>query len=162
MSPAALILALAGAAAAHEGPAYPILVDQKAGPYTVSLWGDPDTGTGTFFILADAGAQGPSRDDTRAELWVQPSNGRLPEARSTAVREPMRTGLRFVARPPFDAEGRWRVRVMLRGARGEAEVGAEVDVTPPDLGRGGMLYYLLPFLGIGAVWAKAALARRVS
>ena len=160
MSLAALVLALAGTAAAHEGPPYPIMVDRRAGPYTLSVWGDPDTGTGTFFILADAGPEGPSHDDTAAELWVQPLTKRLPEARCPGVREPARAGLRFVARPPFDAEERWRVRVVLKGRRGRAEEAAEVDVTPPDLGRTGMFYFLLPFIGIGAVWAKAALARR--
>lgn len=160
MSLALMLLAMACAAAAHVGPAYPILIDQKAGPYTVSLWGDPDTGVGTFFILADAGTQGQSHDDTAAELWVQPATKRLPATRCAGVREPARSGLRFVARPPFDAEERWHLRVILSGSRGGGEVDAEVDVTPPDLGRTGMIFYLLPFLGIGALWAKAALARR--
>ena len=43
----------AGRAAAHEGPPYPVLVDQRVGPRLVSLWGDPDIGTATFFVVIE-------------------------------------------------------------------------------------------------------------
>ncbi|MBI3300100.1 MAG: hypothetical protein HYZ75_18185 [Elusimicrobia bacterium] len=151
-----LTLLLSSAAAAHEGPPYAILVDQKAGPYTVSLWGDPDVGTGTFFILVDKA--GPA-DDTTVELFVQPASGRLPEARWEGWSETTKDGLRFVARPEFDAEERWKVRVALKGSRGAGELREDVDVTPPDLGKAGMWFYMLPFLGVGGLWAKALLKR---
>ncbi|HEX2163472.1 MAG TPA: hypothetical protein VHM02_05945, partial [Thermoanaerobaculia bacterium] len=37
-------------AAAHEGPPYPIVVDRPAGPVLLSVWADPDVGTGTFHV----------------------------------------------------------------------------------------------------------------
>ena len=60
----------------------------------------------------------------------------------------------------FDAEERWDVRVVLTGPRGEGRTEAAVDVTPPDLGRSGLWFFALPFLGVGALWAKALLSRR--
>lgn len=141
---------LALAASAHEGPPFPVLVDRAAGPYMMSVWADPDVGTGTFYILAE----GP--EAAAAELFVAPASGRLAEARWAAVREPARKGLRFVARPEFDAEEQWRFRAVIAGA----EVSGAVDVTPPDLGRAGMWLYLLPFLGVGGLWAKALLSAR--
>ena len=50
------ILALAAAppALAHQGPPYPILVDRVMGPGVVSVWADPDVGTGTFYITVEA------------------------------------------------------------------------------------------------------------
>ena len=150
MTPFHFIVFLALAASAHEGPPFPVLVDRAAGPYTVSVWADPDVGTGTFFILAE----GP--EASSAELFVAPASGRLAEARWPAVREPARKGLRFVARPEFDAEESWRFRAVLGGA----EVSGAVDVTAPDLGRAGLWLYLLPFLGVGGLWVKALLSAR--
>ena len=49
--PAAVLLLACGARVrAHEGPPYPILVDKTLGPCVVSVWSDPDVGTGTFFF----------------------------------------------------------------------------------------------------------------
>ena len=41
---------LAGPAAAHDGPPYAVLVDQPAGPTSLSLWADPDVGLGTLHV----------------------------------------------------------------------------------------------------------------
>ncbi|MBI5595097.1 MAG: hypothetical protein HY928_03305 [Elusimicrobia bacterium] len=142
------------AAAAHDGPPFPVAVDARSGPYTMSVWADPDTGTGTFVLLAE----GPEASE--AELFVAPASGRLPEARWPALREPSRRGLRFVARPEFDAEEVWSFRALIRGPAGTGSVSGTVDVTPPDLGRAGMWLYLLPFLAVGALWAKALYSRR--
>jgi hypothetical protein len=34
----------AGPASAHVGPPFPIVEDQKVGPYLASIWTDPDIG----------------------------------------------------------------------------------------------------------------------
>ncbi|TBR20754.1 hypothetical protein EPO15_12205 [bacterium] len=157
MKALALSVFLAASAAAHEGPPYAIFVDRALGPYTVSLWGDPDVGTGTFFVLFDGPPQG---DGTEVRLEVWPVSARLAPASAPAVREPLRSGQRFVSRPVFDAEERWNVRVVLSGPRGMGEATEAVDVTPPDLGKSGLWFFALPFLGVGALWAKALLTRR--
>lgn len=153
----AFMVFFAASAAAHEGPPYPIFTDRPVGPYTVDLWGDPDVGTGTFFILVDGA---PQEEGVAARLEVRPSSGRRPWAAHEALREPARRGLRFVGLTAFDAEERWDVRVVLTGPRGAGEAEAAVEVTPPDLGRAGLWFFALPFLGVGALWAKALLSRR--
>ena len=153
----ALSVFLAVAASAHEGPPFAIFVERAVGPFSVDLWGDPDVGTGTFFVLvnAPAGAAVPT-----VSLEVKPVSGRLPPKTFETTREPARQGLRFVGRPAFDVEERWTVRVVVTGPAGAADASAEVDVTPPDLGRAGLWLYALPFLGVGGLWAKALLSRR--
>jgi hypothetical protein len=61
---------------------------------------------------------------------------------------------------PFDAQEMWRIRVMLTSAEGSGEAVANVEVTPPGLGRWDMLLYLLPFLGVGFLWFKAVMRKR--
>lgn len=156
MSAWAFMVFLAASAAAHDGPPYAIYVDRAVGPYTVSLWGDPDVGTGTFFVLTD----GTAGDGTKVRLEVWPVAKRLEPAPSPTIQEPTRRGLRFVGKAAFDAEERWNVRVVLEGPRGSGSTSDEVDVTPPDLGRAGLWVFALPFLGVGALWAKALLSRR--
>jgi hypothetical protein len=56
---------------------------------------------------------------------------------------------------PFDAQEMWRVRVTINSAEGGGGAVANVEVTPPGLGRWDMLLYLLPFLGMGFLWFKA-------
>lgn len=81
-----LLAALAGAALApgplhaHEGPPYPVLVDQRCGPYRVSVWGDPDVGTGTFFITLETPRGVRFVHPTTVRLAVAPVSGRLTEA----------------------------------------------------------------------------------
>lgn len=156
MSALAFMVFLAVSAAAHDGPPYAMFVDRAVGPYTVSLWGDPDVGTGTFFVLTD----GTAGDGTQARLEVWPVAKRLEPALFPTISEPTRRGLRFVGKAAFDAEERWNVKVLVSGPRGMGEATAEVDVTPPDLGRSGLWFFALPFLGVGALWAKALLTRR--
>ena len=70
------VLEAAAPAAAHDGPPFPLMLDEKAGPYTVSVWADPDVGTGTFFIYVDA--PGGSAKDVAVTVSVRPKSGRLP------------------------------------------------------------------------------------
>ena len=147
-------------AAAHEGPPYPIIVDQPTGPYLLSVWADPDVGTGTFFVILDPRPRETLPTDTRVEVGVQPVTGRLTEARHPARREPVRSREQYRAEVPFDAEERWRVRVLLQSAGKTHEATTEVDVTPPGLGRFDLVLYLFPFVAVGLLWLRAALRIR--
>lgn len=143
-------------ARAHEGPPYAITVDQKAGPYVVSIWSDPDVGEALFFVILKA-PEPPG--DLRVQIGVQPVSGRLPEAFYAAERENLQGQIQYRTQVHFDAQELWRVRVRLESAQGNAETFATVEATPPGYGRWDLLVYLLPFLAIGALWAVAMLRR---
>jgi hypothetical protein len=151
-------LLIAPPAAAHEGPPYPVLVDQKTGPYTLSLWADPDVGTGTFYAMLD----GTLPETTTVRLWVQPADRRIPEVCYTAKRRPSRDGVRYVAETHFETQGWWRVRIVVQGPRGAAETETQVEVTPPGLGAFDLVLYAAPFLAVAFLWFRAAFRRRAA
>ncbi|HEV2855504.1 MAG TPA: hypothetical protein VHC97_22115 [Thermoanaerobaculia bacterium] len=138
-------------ARAHQGPPFPIVEDQRAGPYAVSVWADPDVGTGTFFVILDPPAR------ARVRIGLQPVSGRLPEK----IYEAQPSGDRYFASAPLDKAEMWRVRALLDGPEGGGELKAEVEATPDGtLGPWASLIYLLPFAGVGFLWLKAAMRRR--
>ena len=146
---------------AHEGPPFPILVDQKAGPYVASVWTDPDVGKGTFFVVLDPpeGRSLPAK--TRVRIGLQPVSKRLEEAVYEAEAQRVRQGERYFVEAPLDKAEMWRVRVLLESPEGGGELAGQVEATPDGtLGPWASLIYLLPFLGIGLLWLKAAMRRR--
>jgi len=151
-----VFLLLATIVSAHEGPPFPLFVDQKADRYVVSVWTDPDVGTALFFVILNAPDPPP---DLRVQIGVQPVSGRLPEAFYAAERENVQGQTQYRTQVHFDAQELWRVRVRLESAQGNAETVATVEATPPGYGRWDLLVYLIPFLAIGALWAVAMLRR---
>jgi hypothetical protein len=165
----ALAQALAGPgmrpAAAHAGPPFPLFEDRRSGPYLVSVWSDPDIGTGTFFVLLAAPEGGRPAPPRAVRIAVQPVSGRLSEAVHEAVAEEVREGARFYARfyaeVPFDRGGTWRVRVVVASAEGSGELTTEVEPTPDGtIGPISLALYAIPFLAVGFLWLKAALRGR--
>jgi hypothetical protein len=152
---ALLILGAAVPARAHLGPPYPIIQDRKAGPYTVSVWANPDTGIGSFFVVIDPPKGGAVPGGMKVQIAVQPLTRRLPEKAYGAWRERLRDRVEFKADVPFDKEEEWRVRILLTSADGSGEADTNVQVTPPGLGRWDLLLFALPFLGVGVLWFKA-------
>ena len=156
---AALLLVVtifcARATSAHEGPPFPLFVDQKVDPYIVSVWTDPDVGTALFFVIVKPQQSAQLPADLHVELAVQPVSGRLPEASYTAVRQNVQGQTEYRADVHFDAQEIWRVRVRLQSAAGNAETVATVEATPPGYGRWDLLLYLLPFLEVGVLWTMA-------
>ena len=140
---------------AHEGPPYPLFVDQKLDPYVVSVWTDPDVGEALFFVIVGAQQGATLPADLRVQVGVQPASGRLPEAVYTGERESVQGQVQYRALVHFDQEELWRVRVRLESAGGSVETTATVEATPPGYGRWDLLVYLLPFLGVGILWAVA-------
>ena len=153
-----IILLLARTVLAHEGPPFPLFVDQKVGGYVVSLWSDPDVGEALFFVIVSApSAQLPA--DLQVQIGVQPTSGRLPEAFYSGVRESVSGQVQYRAQVHFDAEELWRVRVRLQSPEGNAETTTTVEATPPGYGRWDLLVYLFPFLAIGVLWAVAMIRK---
>ncbi len=158
-----VLFLFAPSAHAHSGPPFPILVDQRVGPYVASVWTDPDIGTGTFFVILEApkGQSLPAKAAVR--IGVQPVTKRLPEVFYEAEAQPVKEGARYFAEVKFDQGGKWHTRVLLDGfdPAGDSELKADVEPTPDGIiGPFASLVYALPFLGIGFLWIKAALRRR--
>jgi hypothetical protein len=145
---------------AHDGPPYPVIVDKNVGPSLLSVWADPDVGTGTFFITLEPVAGGSLPSDVKVDIAVQPVSGRLEEARYTALRDPSNRRTQFKGEVPFDSQERWRVRVLLESSQGSGEATTEVDVTPPGFGRWDLVIYFFPFLLIGFLWLRAFFRKR--
>jgi hypothetical protein len=150
-----LILAAAMPAWAHLGPPYPIMQDRKAGPFTISVWANPDTGIGSFFVVVDQPKSITVPGDMKVRVAVQPVSRRLPEKMYGAWREKLRDRTEFKVDVPFDKEEEWHVRILLSSAQGGGEADTNVQVTPPGLGRWDLLLFALPFLGVGVLWFKA-------
>ncbi|HEY8549312.1 MAG TPA: hypothetical protein VIL35_05090 [Vicinamibacterales bacterium] len=162
----ACVLVLAGARAlAHDGPPFPIVSQRIAGPYEISVWTDPDatddgTAGGQFWVMLELADGGEVPPDTRASVMIRPLDRDGPE--HSGVAEPVNgdVGNQFVALL-MDHEGRFAVRTVVRGSRGEAVVDADVEATydlrPPPIM---LLIYMLPFLLIGLLWLKLLLTRR--
>ena len=152
--PLIAILSFAATTRAHEGPPYPLFVDQVVGGHVVSVWTDPDVGDALFYVIIND-QQAPLPPDLRVQIGVQPVSGRLPEAFYSAERENLPKQIQYAAKVHFDAQELWRVRVRLESASGNAETTATVEATPPGYGRWDLLVYLVPFIAVGIVWGVA-------
>ena len=156
-------LAFAPPAMAHEGPPYPILVDRPAGPVLLSVWADPDVGTGTYHVYLEPLAEDrPLPAGCAVEIRVQPRSGRLPERGHRA--EPLRIDEdrhHYVGEVQFDAQEWWRTRILVACGAERGEAATEVEVTPP--GQGPVLdfvLYLFPFVAVAVIVVRALVARR--
>ncbi len=154
-----LIFLFAATASAHEGPPFPLFIDQKVDRYVVSVWTDPDVGTALFFVIISTQDSTELPSDLRIQIGVHPVSGRLTETFYTAVRENLQQQIQYRAEVHFDAEELWRVRIRLESAQGNAETVATVEATPPGYGRWDLLVYLFPFLAIGLLWTVALIRR---
>jgi hypothetical protein len=155
-----LLLSLTVKTAAHDGPPFPIIVDQNVGPCIVSVWTDPDVGQSTFFVIVNPPKGGTIPTDLKVELGVQPASGRLAEVLYQAQREDQRDQVQYKALIFLDAQELWRVRVVLSSAQGSGEAVATVEATPPGFGRWDLLIYLTPFALVALLWLRAVTRRR--
>jgi hypothetical protein len=147
---------------AHIGPPYPIMQNRKVGPFNVEVWSNPDVGTGSFYIIVDppkgSGLIVPA--DMKVQVAVQPASKRLPVAVYNAWREKLLDHVEFKTIVPFDKEETWHVQITFSSSTANGEADTDVPVTPTLLGRWNLLIFLLPFVGIGVLWFKAASVRR--
>lgn len=156
-----LFLTPATRAAAHEGPPFPIVVDREVGPYTVSIWTDPDIGIGTFFVILEPGEEGSLPDIRDVRIGVRPVSGRLSEVIYDAEPQRVGYGARYYAEVEFDRGEFWTVRILIDGTEGGGEVITEVEATPDGtIGPIGLVLYALPFIAVAFLWVKAVLRRR--
>ncbi|HEX3129915.1 MAG TPA: hypothetical protein VH394_21460 [Thermoanaerobaculia bacterium] len=150
---AILLLLLPACLHAHAGPPFPIAVDRPVGPWTVSLWTDPDIGTGVVFVILE----GPGQPGS-VRVSARPVDGGLPEAVYTTERQGRPEDARYFTKVKFAHGGKWRLRATLEG---HGSVESEVEATPDGvLGPWELGLYLAPFLAAGFLWGKAVLRRR--
>ena len=147
-------------AAAHNGPPFPIITDQRVGPYIISLWTHPDLGIGTFFVMVDPVPGGTVAKDLKIQIGVQPASGRLAEVMYSAWHVDLRGQVEFKSEVQFDQQENWKVRLILTSSSGGGEAISQVVPTPAGFGRWDLLLYLLPFLGVGFLWITAIAKRR--
>jgi hypothetical protein len=129
------LLLLPEPAQAHGGPPIPVLYDEQLGPYTTTVWADPDVGTALFIIDVSL-APTPQPVDTSVYLQVQRLDGA--PARSDGVtytaskHSRIDEGLeRLTVLLPFEAEGYWQVDLTLDSAAGVATTQFSLEATPP-------------------------------
>ena len=160
-----LLLTALGTAEAHDGPPFPIVSDQPAGQYLVSIWTDPDTtddGTpgGQFWVMLRRADGEPPPRATQSSLVVRPldRDGPVREAAAVPVDDDVR---RQFATVVLDHEGRFAVQVTVDGPLGPASVSGEVDATydtrPPPIM---LVIYLIPFVLVGLLWLRLLRHRR--
>jgi len=163
---AMLVVLVPRGLAAHSGPPYPIVANQIAGPYSISLWTDPDTTddetpAGQFWVMLEAvGDVKAVSAGTIATVSIRP----LDRSGNPRERQCVPVGgdaaRQFVALV-MDHEGRFAVRVTVDGPSGrgqvEAEVAATYDLRPSP---GVVVLYLVPFIAVGALWVKVLVRRR--
>jgi hypothetical protein len=167
---AALAVIVPATLSAHSGPPFPILTDAMRGPYTISIWTDPDatdngTPGGRFWIVINSSTRGATLPaDTRATVSVRPSSPPSPPQAAVQLTrtEPVRGDVtnQFGA-VLMDHEGPFAVHVDVTGSLGQARVDAMVDATydlrpPPYM----LAWYLFPFLLAGFLWTRLLLRRR--
>lgn len=145
---------------AHNGPPFPIITDQRVGPYIISLWTHPDLGTGTFFVMVDPPPGGTVPKDLKIQIGVQPASGRLAEVVYSAWLEDLRGQVEYKTEVQFDQQENWKVRLTLASSAGGGQALSQVVPTPAGFGRWDLLLYLLPFLGVGSLWFAAMAKRR--
>lgn len=157
-----LVIALTSLPAeAHEGPPFPILVDEPVGPWSASVWTDPDIGIGTFYVVLEPAGDAEVPVGTRVRIGVRPVSERLEEALYEARQERVRYGERHVVEVEFDRGEEWDVRVLIDAPGGGGELLSRVEATPDGtIGPIGMIFYMLPFLAVGFIWIRVALRKR--
>ena len=160
-----ILAAFSAGVGGHSGPPYPIVSDQAAGPYLISIWTDPDTTDdgspgGQFWIRIHLAGGGEPPPETHATVSISAVN-RLESAR-TGSASPVRGDItnQFAALE-MDHEGSFGVLVRVEGPHGRATVLSSVDATydlrPP---RSLLLIYLVPFVLVGLLWGRLLMRRR--
>ncbi len=153
-------LILSSLAAAHNGPPFPIVVDQQVGSCKISIWTHPDIGTGTFFVLVDPLPGKSVPNDLKMDIGIQPMSGRLAEVLYPMQRDSNRGEVQYNATVDFDRQDFFRVRVRLQSATVNGEAVSKVEATPAGFGKWDLLFYVSPFLIVAAMFYRGIRKKR--
>lgn len=151
------------AALAHQGPPFPIVMEQPVGDYVVSVWTDPDIGEAQFFVIIETPSGDPPSEAPTVSMWTEPVNKRLDRASYEAHRQDLRNRMQFESKPHFDIQDMWTVGFEITPPSGSPlEIISEVESTPPGLGPWDLAIYLFPFLLFGGLWVLGIVRRRMA
>jgi hypothetical protein len=159
------LIAAANVVTAHSGPPYPIVSDQPAGPYQVSIWTDPDATDdgspgGQFWVTIGMSDGGAVPADTQAVVTIDPARRSGPPQTGRASPVNADVSRQFVALV-MDHEGRFTVKASISSTRGSGTVESFVDATYDLRPSPAMVaVYALPFVVIGLIWLKVMVRRR--
>ena len=146
-----LTLLTPAVAEAHNGPPFIVVPQQAVGPYTATVWADPNVGAATFIVEALVNGGAPP-DGTAVTVWTRPADGRLPETGTPTTRQTVNGNRLFQTVVPLDAVGQWNVRVTFDGPAGRGETKFDVEATPAWSGWITNMLCFLPFIALGGLW----------
>lgn len=150
-------------AAAHEGPPFPLLMDEPLAGQKVSIWADPDIGEAKFFIVVQTPGGGMPEEVPTVSMWTEPTSGRLERVTYRAELRTQRNHLLYEVRPTFDVRDMWQIGFGLTMPGGEPQwVITEVESTPPGFGMWDLAIYLFPFILMAGMWGLAMRRRRAA
>jgi hypothetical protein len=156
----AVILGSAEQLAAHQGPPFPIAMDQPLGNYIVSVWADPDVGEATFYIAIESPKGVVDLSVPSVQMWVEPVSGRLKRVMYDAERQTLRNRTQFEVRPIFDDLDLWNIGFRIAGAgQVPQELTLQIESTPPGFGPWDLAIYLFPFVLFGGLWVMGMVRR---
>lgn len=143
------LLLLPEPAQAHGGSPFPVLYDEQLGPYTTTVWADPDVGTALFIIEVSL-APAPQPVDTSVYLQVHRLDGAPAGSDGVTYTASEHSRLdasleRLTVLLPFDAEGYWQVDLTLDGAAGVATTQFSLEATPPGARALELFLTFIPF-----------------
>ncbi len=143
---------------AHEGPAFPILVDRKIANFKLSIWADPDTGQGTFSLYLE-GEKNPNLSIDLAASPVDDSGHTLKAAGQLVDEDQKRSTYKAIL--PFDRSLNWNVEFKLKeNGTLISSFSLPLEVTPPGPNKLEFAVYLLPFLLVGFIWIRVVIAKK--
>lgn len=145
----------------HEGPPFPIIVDEPVGGMQASVWTDPDIGEARFFLILEPSSRQAMPEDVTARMHFRPTNHRLAieHCEGTAVTQSGRLQIEF--RPHFDQRDMWLTEFVISTDKQEAgHLAATVESTPPGFGVWDLGVYMIPFVLLGGLWGVAILRRQ--
>ncbi len=148
---AGLLAVVPALALAHTGPPFVVVSERRVGPYTATVWADPDVGAGTFIVEAASGDT-PLPEGSSVTVSARPGDAAGGEVSGTAERQQTNGGRVFIATLPLASEGAWEARVVLDGPAGRGEAVFPLLVTPAIEGWVTTLICTLPFIGLGIAW----------
>ena len=166
-----VVMASPATGRAHAGPPFPLAEDRGAGPYSISVWTDPDvtedgSAGGQFWIMLRSSDAAELPDDTRVTLSVQRRGGegvpssRAAEASLPAVR--LKAG-KFFGVLKLSREGPFEMTAVVESSRGSATLTlafeATYDSRPSPLSSA---IFLFPFVAVGGLWMWACRRRRAA
>ncbi|QDU66519.1 hypothetical protein [Engelhardtia mirabilis] len=153
---------LASLADAHDGPPYPIFVDEQIGSWTLSIWTDPDVGTGTFYFYVDP-PEGRSAEDLWIALSAAPADDGSPRVVSASRAAKPEEPFQQIGNLEFAYRGTWPTHFSIREVDSDEPLGQldyDLQVTPAGLGALDILWFAFPFLIVGGIWIRMLAAQR--